>query len=139
MGHENPQKQTTGNQQHREPDIESNVRNEINKIENNIANKTRSKDEQGADRQAKLATHIEVNSYQTINDNRHIAEENNNMANILDMLGIQNLKNGEKMLKYKSKVGKANKTHVQRTILKSGNGSEATLPGLKRQGLPHGR
>eukprot|EP00972_Heterocapsa_arctica_P070741 10449224-Heterocapsa_arctica.AAC.1 len=61
------------------------------------------------------------------------------MTNILDMLGIKNLKNGEQMLKDKSQVGNANKTHVQITILKSGNGSEATLPGLRWLELPHER
>eukprot|EP00972_Heterocapsa_arctica_P085366 12582010-Heterocapsa_arctica.AAC.1 len=52
------------------------------------------------------------------------------------MLGIKNIKNGEQMLKGKNKVGNANKPHVQRTILKSRNGSGAILPGIRRLGLP---
>eukprot|EP00972_Heterocapsa_arctica_P080586 11876539-Heterocapsa_arctica.AAC.1 len=52
------------------------------------------------------------------------------------MLGIQNIKNGEQMLNDKTKVGNANKPHIQRIILKSRNGSEAILPGVRRLGLP---
>eukprot|EP00972_Heterocapsa_arctica_P002623 384760-Heterocapsa_arctica.AAC.1 len=59
MGHEIPQEQPAGNQQHVEPDNKSKVRNDISKIENNLTNQQRNTDEQGADRQAKLATTIE--------------------------------------------------------------------------------
>eukprot|EP00972_Heterocapsa_arctica_P028164 4143493-Heterocapsa_arctica.AAC.1 len=51
------------------------------------------------------------------------------------MLGIKNINNGEQMLKDQTKVGNANKPHVQRTIIKWRNGSEAILPGIRRLGL----
>eukprot|EP00972_Heterocapsa_arctica_P037420 5508122-Heterocapsa_arctica.AAC.1 len=59
IGHDNSQEQLVGKQQHVEPAIESKVRNDISKIENNIANKKRCNDEQGAVRQTKLATDVE--------------------------------------------------------------------------------
>eukprot|EP00972_Heterocapsa_arctica_P059602 8790247-Heterocapsa_arctica.AAC.1 len=51
------------------------------------------------------------------------------------MLNILNI-NDEQMLNDKIKVGNGNKPHVQRTILKSINGNEAILPGVRRLGLP---
>eukprot|EP00972_Heterocapsa_arctica_P097125 14330034-Heterocapsa_arctica.AAC.1 len=101
--------------------LTSKVINEIIRIENNIANTKRSNDEQGADKHAKLATHIEVNKSQKVNNNKQMAEVSKKMPNIFNLLGINNIKNGEQMLDDKHKVGNANKPHVQRTILKSRN------------------